>query len=141
MSPILVLDANILIRATLGNKVKKFLVDFNGIVEFFTPDSCVEEIQKYLPLLFEKRNMPPDLAFEVFDSLLNFIQVIDEGFYKEHEIEAQKRIRDRDPRDWPVVATALLFNCPIWTEDKDFFGLGIPLWTTDRIHLYFDSMK
>ncbi|HEV2960992.1 MAG TPA: PIN domain-containing protein [Candidatus Angelobacter sp.] len=24
----------------------------------------------------------------------------------------------------------------IWTEDQDFFGTGIPIWTTDRIEVY-----
>ncbi|TRU47719.1 MAG: hypothetical protein EWV91_10405, partial [Microcystis aeruginosa Ma_QC_Ca_00000000_S207] len=41
--------------------------------------------------------------------------------------------------DWPILATALLFNCPIWTEDQDFFGTGVPTWTLDRVHLYFHS--
>lgn len=43
--------------------------------------------------------------------------------------------------DWPVVATALTFNCPIWTEDQDFFGVGLPTWTTDRIHIFFMNLE
>jgi len=39
----------------------------------------------------------------------------------------------------PIVATALTLNCPIWTEDQDFFRTGIPTWTTDRIHIYFET--
>jgi hypothetical protein len=27
----------------------------------------------------------------------------------------------RNEDDWPVLATALALNCPIWTEDADFF--------------------
>ena len=27
-------------------------------------------------------------------------------------------------RTWPVVAVSLLLNCPIWTEDQDFFRDG-----------------
>lgn len=46
-------------------------------------------------------------------------------------------MKNHDINDWPVVATALTLNCPIWTEDKDFFGSGLPVWTTDRIHLFF----
>lgn len=38
--------------------------------------------------------------------------------------------------DWPVLACALTRNCPIWTEDQDFFGAGVPTWTTDRIELF-----
>jgi hypothetical protein len=27
-------------------------------------------------------------------------------------------------------------DCAIWTEDTDFFGVGIPSWTTDRVELF-----
>ncbi len=30
----------------------------------------------------------------------------------------------------------LVLDCPIWTEDSDFFGTGVATWTTDRIHLF-----
>jgi len=50
---------------------------------------------------------------------------------------ALSRIGARDPDDWPVVACALLLNCPIWTEDRDFFGVGVPIWTTALVELYF----
>jgi len=29
-----------------------------------------------------------------------------------------------------MIATALAFECPIWTEDTDIFGTGIAVWTT-----------
>ncbi|WP_083503856.1 PIN domain-containing protein [Legionella nautarum] len=35
-----------------------------------------------------------------------------------------------------MVATRLVLDCPIWTEDKDFFALGMPTWTTERIHIF-----
>lgn len=47
-----------------------------------------------------------------------------------------KRIGRRDPDDWPIAAAALILDCPIWTEDKDFFGTGIPTWTSDRVEIY-----
>jgi hypothetical protein len=38
--------------------------------------------------------------------------------------------------DWPILATALALQYPIWTEDMDFFGCGVATWTTDRVDLY-----
>ncbi|WP_226859844.1 PIN domain-containing protein, partial [Acidithiobacillus ferriphilus] len=38
------------------------------------------------------------------------------------EIAAKARIARRDERDWPAVAASLLLDCPIWTEDRDFFS-------------------
>jgi predicted nucleic acid-binding protein len=140
MSSILVLDANIIIRAVLGKKVRDHLLEFSEVVDFFTPDICVEEVQKHLPIIFKKRGISPELPLQVFSHIQNLLQVIDNGLYQEREHESKQRMKGKDFDDWPVVAMALLFNCPIWTEDKDFFGVGIPTWTTDRIHLFFDSL-
>ena len=55
----------------------------------------------------------------------------------EHLREAAlRRIGDRDSDDWPIVATALALNCSIWTEDKDFFGIGIAIWKSDHVEIY-----
>lgn len=137
-SNILILDANILIRAVLGNKVRQLLIDNGEAVEFFTPDVCIEDAEKYLPILFEKRGLSFEPALDVLSNLKSLVQVVDEDIYQAKTKEAQQRIKNRDFRDWPVVATALTFNSPIWTEDQDFFGSGLPIWTTDRIHLFFD---
>jgi len=64
------------------------------------------------------------------------IQLVDRSLYEQFEERAQARISTRDPDDWPIVATALLLDAPIWTEDQDFFGCGIPTWTTNKIELY-----
>ena len=35
-----------------------------------------------------------------------------------------------------MLATALALSCAIWTEDTDFFGTGIAVWTSDRIEIF-----
>ena len=47
------------------------------------------------------------------------------------------RIRDKD--DWPALALALPLECAIWTEDQDFFGIGIATWTTNTVERYLES--
>lgn len=41
-----------------------------------------------------------------------------------------------DENDWPVLATAIALACPVWTEDEDFFGTGVAVWTTNRIEIF-----
>ena len=82
-----------------------------------------------------------NLPLEVLSDLKYLLQIVDKNIYKKHIVESKKRIKSRDIDDWHVVATALTFNSPIWTEDQDFFGSGIPTWTTDRVHLFFESLK
>jgi PIN domain len=54
---IIVLDANILIRAVLGIKARNLIQNHANDVLFFTTDCCYEDTLKYLPILFEKRNL------------------------------------------------------------------------------------
>jgi predicted nucleic acid-binding protein len=48
-------------------------------------------------------------------------------------------LRDRDESDWPVLAIALALGCAIWSEDQDFFGTGVAVWTTSRIEIFLKS--
>ncbi len=132
----LVLDANILIRAVLSANVRTLLEQSSSTVRFFAPDVCFNDAEKYLPLLFEKRKLPVESALEVLTGISRIVQTVEADLYDDYRKEAMQRIAIRDPDDWPVVATALALNCPIWTEDSDFFGSGIATWTTDRIHLF-----
>jgi predicted nucleic acid-binding protein len=132
----IVLDANILIRAVLGKKARETIEKFALTTQFFAPDQCYEDAVKYLPILFAKRNLPFEDALDVLDNLMCLIHIVDIGVYSLYEDEAKQRIAVRDINDWSIVATALLLDCPIWTEDNDFFGSGVATWTSDRVHLY-----
>lgn len=50
--------------------------------------------------------------------------------------EPLRRTGRRDPDDWTIIAAALALDCPIWTEDKDFFGSGVATWTSDLVENY-----
>ena len=108
-------------------------------VAFFTPRECFEDAHRYLPDLLGKRSVDPAPAMEVLDHLEGNIRALDEEFYRQAKGEALARIEIRDLRDWPILATALTLDCPIWSEDQDFFGTGVPTWTTDRVELYLNA--
>jgi len=63
------------------------------------------------------------------------VEEVDRSLYEENEALARARIASRESDDWPVVATALFLDCPVWTEDKDFFG-GVATCTTSTAELY-----
>ena len=135
----IVLDANILIRAVLGQKVRNTIEKFANSTQFFTPDICFADARKYLPALFAKRNLPADEALKVLEGLTCLISAVDADLYEFYEIEAKQRIAVRDIDDWPIVAVSLMLDCPIWTEDADFFGAGVATWTSDRVHFYLSK--
>jgi len=72
----------------------------------------------------------------VLDQLARIVEEVDRSLYEEREALARARISPRDSADWPVVATSLLLNCAVWTEDQDFFGSGVATWTTSTVELY-----
>ena len=72
---------------------------------------------------------------------MGLVEIVDRSLYEEHELRARERMRSRDIADWPIAATSLLLDCPIWTEDQDLFGSGIATWTTANVELYLRDSK
>lgn len=133
----IVLDANILIRAVLGKRVRELIFTNAATVKFFAPDVAYADARKYLPSLLEKRGVKSAAAMKVLDSLECIVQSIDLELYVGIQQQALQRIAIRDADDWPVLACSMVIGCPVWTEDADFFGAGVATWTTDRVELYF----
>lgn len=130
----LVLDANILIRAVLGRRVRSLLTRYEEKVLFYAPDICFFDAHKHLPTLLQTDEIADGL--DVLAQVARIVQAVDRNLYEKHEASARERMMMRDPDDWPIAATAMLYACGIWTEDQDFFGTGIPIWTTSRVELY-----
>jgi predicted nucleic acid-binding protein len=132
----LVLDANILIRAVLGNRVRRILDNYAERVLFFVPESALSEAQEHLATLVTKRGGDPAKALRLLDTMVGLVDLVSSDIYGDHETEARKRLGSRDPEDWPILASALALGCPIWTEDTDFFGCGVATWTSSSVEIF-----
>jgi predicted nucleic acid-binding protein len=137
----LVLDANILIRAVLGQRVRQLLIEHTPQVNFFAADTAFDEARRHLPVILSKRRMsvPPGLA--MLEQLPTLVCPLGADLYRHFQTTALARIAERDPDDWPTLACALLLDCPIWSEDADFFGTGVATWTTSRVGLFFGHLE
>lgn len=133
----IVLDANILVRAILGRRVLEILEKYSaGGILFYAPEAAFAEVQTHLPEILKRRGKDPAAVGKAVGYLRELITPIEAEFYELFEGEARERLRGRDENDWPVVATALGMGLPIWTEDADFFGTGIAAWTTSRVEIF-----
>jgi predicted nucleic acid-binding protein len=133
----IVLDANILIRAILGRRVRELIGSYaHRGIRFFTPEVAFEDARKYLTHFSKKRNKPQADLTSALEYLRSLIEPVTPELYGVFETEARQRLRGRDESDWPVLASALGLACPIWTEDADFFGTGVPIWTTSRVEIF-----
>ena len=135
----LVLDANILIRAVLGRRVRSLLEAYEDSTDFYAPDVCFDDANGYLPGVLTKRADDPKVGLAVLQQMRALVTPVDRALYQDLEHPARRRVATRDADDWPVAAVALLLDVPIWTEDQDFFGSGIATWTTDRVELYLQG--
>jgi hypothetical protein len=91
-----------------------------------------DDAEKYVPDLLKKRGRPHADVPAALEYLRNVISPV----YGAFEDEARERLRGRDEGDWPILATALGLACPLWSEDADFFGTGIAVWTTNRVEIF-----
>ena len=132
----LVLDANILLRAVFGVRVRTLLEAYEDVVSFYAPDICFAHARMYIPALAAKRDIDPAPGIIVLEEISRLVEMVYRSLYEQHESSARERMISRDEDDWPIVASALLLKRPVWTEDQDFFGSGISTWTTETVELY-----
>jgi predicted nucleic acid-binding protein len=138
----IVLDANILIRAVMGRRVRQLLEDYASLeIRLCAPDVAYADAEKYLPALLRKRGKPDADVPASLRYLRHLVEPMDRELYGVLEEQARERLRGRDEEDWPVLATALALSCAIWTEDTDFFGTGIAIWTTSRMEIFFKTQR
>ena len=140
---LLVLDANILVQAVLGRRVLSLLAAYAGRVRFLTPEIAFASLRAHLPEILIKRGLSPEAVAQLLEEgmlrrLPMLVAPVPPEVYAHLELTARRRLARRDESDWPFVALALRLNCPIWTEDQDFFGSGVATWTTDRVEIYLE---
>lgn len=139
---IIVLDANILLRAVLGIRTFSWIAEHREKILFCTPQVCYSEVAFHIPNIARKRQINPaqeQEALATLNELKQLVAEIGEDIYCGFKQEALNRISERDEKDWSIVALALAFGCPIWTEDQDFFGTGIATWRTKNIEIFFNE--
>jgi predicted nucleic acid-binding protein len=135
----IVLDANVLMRAVLGRRVVRLLERFASQVTFLAPEVAFDDVHEHLASVLTKRGELNALqpALEKLTKLRLAVRAMDPAEYESMKPAALARIGPRDPDDWSILACALALNCPIWTEDRDFFGTGVATWSTALVELYF----
>src|SRR5437762_1214867 len=104
----IVLDANILIRAVLGRRVRHLMDTYAAQgIRFFAPDVAFEDAATYLPELLRKRGKDDTDVPASLEYLRQLVEPVDQELYATFAAEARQRLRGRDEEDWPVLATAL----------------------------------
>jgi predicted nucleic acid-binding protein len=139
----LVVDTSVLVGELLRASGRVRLGDEH--LELFLPEQMWGETRVELPrriaAFIRRRGLEPSLGDELAEACLTAVEanvsILDEAIYAALEAEARARSL-RDPRDWPVVASALALGAGIWTNDNDFLGTGVATWTTDTLQRWLE---
>jgi predicted nucleic acid-binding protein len=126
----LVADANVLLAAVLGGRARLILVSAE-IEEVLTAETTFAEVEEYAAVLARKRRLPIDLLLLAVASLP--VTIVEREAYANSISEAKRRIGRRDPDDIDILALAIQFRIPIWSNDRDFEDSGILRYTTEDL--------
>jgi predicted nucleic acid-binding protein len=96
----LVLDANILLRAVFGQRVRRILEKYEDDARFYTPDICFRDAERYIPRISERRKLDASLGLAVLHQLARIVEQVDRGLYDALRGTALERVATRDAEDW-----------------------------------------
>lgn len=120
-------DANVLLSAVLGGR-SRIVLEHSNIEEVLATQTILAEVQEYAPLLARKKRLSADLVLLAVATLP--VTVVDSSVYTTSLSEARRRIGRRDPDDIDILALALHFGLPIWSNDNGFEVAGVEWYTT-----------
>lgn len=137
----LVVDASTLVAEALRERGRTLLrnptLDLVAAAEAISETE--HELRKRVDLIADRGHLDPEAAIRLMDAALAMIAarvaLAEQEVYAARLEEALRRV-PRDERDAPTVALAMTFDCGIWTADHDFFGCGVPTWTTETLLLH-----
>lgn len=90
-----------------------------------------EEVAEHIPVLAQRRGLDASLLLAALSVMPVDWQPPE--VYEPHRQEAKRRMRGRDPDDWPTVALALARSVPIWSQDKDMEAAAVTVYTTGEL--------
>jgi predicted nucleic acid-binding protein len=61
------------------------------------------------------------------------VTVVAASVYSQRMAEATRRMGERDPEDVDLVALAMYFRIPVWSNDDDFSVARVPWFTTAEL--------
>jgi len=123
-------DAKVLLAAVLGGPTKLALTH-PLVQEVLTTEPTFAEVEQYALVLSREKRLPFDTLLLAVAALP--VTLVSRAQYGRQISEAHRRIGRRDPDDIDLLALALHWRVPIWSNDRDFENLNIDLFTTEAL--------
>ncbi|MEI6058538.1 MAG: PIN domain-containing protein [archaeon] len=116
---LLVLDTNILMSALIRNSLTREIIESLKINYLF-PDYGLDEIYSNKKEIIMKAKISEREFDILLLRILKYVRVIPFDVISSYATKADEIIGCIHKTDVPFIATALAFNCPVWSDDKHF---------------------
>ena len=117
---VIAVDANPILSALLGGKSLEIL--YHERFRFITTERIMWEVKKYIPEMAKKLEVEDIKLYYALENL-PILTLQPREYDKQREV-AEMLIAPRDRKDVDLLALSLAIDAPIWTQDKDFEGIG-----------------
>lgn len=127
----LIVDANVIVSVLVGVRSRqelRFLRERDAIL--CAPSPQYAEVHS---VLTKKIGIAAERAASLISDLGGDLRRLDPDEYAAFEATARARLHARAQPDWPVLAAALAYDGAIWSNDRDFFGVGVPVWSSRNV--------
>jgi predicted nucleic acid-binding protein len=134
-SPILVVDANIVVSAVMGTRSGQAIAKVAAQHELTTSETTVDEIQAVIRRLLSQRPEAVELAKAYLAQIA--IRPIEgaETLIKEAALVLRDAVASRSgsTSDAHLLALAWALDADLWSHDRDFAGTGWPSWSSANL--------
>jgi len=128
---VILLDANILVSVIIGVQTKRALAA--AIERGVTLGIPEPQVLESFRVLTDKLGLSAERVQVALAAVTAVVMPLGREFYGAREHDARQRLHQRAQSDWPVLAAALTNDGGIWTNDRDFFGTGVPVWSSRNL--------
>jgi predicted nucleic acid-binding protein len=123
-------DANVLLSAVIGGRAR-IAITHPQIDELVTTATVFAEVEEYAIKLGRKKKITPETVMLTVASLP--VSIVAREVYKRSIARAKREIGQRDPDDVELLALALHFKIPLWSNDDDFAKCSAKRVTTAEL--------
>jgi predicted nucleic acid-binding protein len=123
-------DANVLLSSVIGGRAG-LVLSHPQVEEVITTATVFAEVEEYAAVLGRKKKLAPETLMLAVASLP--VSIVAREVYAGEMSRARKRIGKRDPDDVELLALALHFKVPLWSNDRDFEDCGVEQITTAEL--------
>jgi hypothetical protein len=99
-------------------------------VRLATTAANVRELRERLVAIFGLDEAEASLET---DRIVGFFELVYLDTFEHLRPQAEARLSVGGKSDWPTLAAAMTFEGAVWTDDRDFFGVGVPVWSSGNV--------